>query len=383
MKRLTLNLLFLSAARLCTCAWGFPVVIDPTIQYPFDVTQISQYLIITTNQESGNSDVSVSNFELGANKAPVPAQGAFGGPDISSQPGVPSYAADIFEGVGYNGNVAVTDPNGKFDLSNVGIYADPETGIRLAGSRSSDTIGCSNSFFNDPNMYPNTYDPLTGSGQIVNQNQADQSTKISSSNDYPGVSFNYDHSGLLVELSAARDSINNLVSTGSITRSNGEIKDQTYTFYADDGVNVVDIYTNGNDFKLQNANFVIQGSEFSKVIFRITGDKNMLIDNANILLGDGGIDYTSVMFFSEHNNYDFSNAILSGVAFWSLGEEKTTISMSNVQGCTQLIADVVELDNVRLSQCQGAGFTPIPEPATAILFTIGTVLIRKRVPLLL
>ncbi|MGD2175094.1 MAG: hypothetical protein PVJ27_06805, partial [Candidatus Brocadiaceae bacterium] len=147
--------------------------------------------------------VDISNFEIGANKAPVPATSAYGpglayksnipyvpGVDIDVGPdgmtGVPPLAQVIC----YDGNVAVThidtddptgDDNGRFSVSDVGVFAKhfseggkiPEslpTGIVTAGI-ASDLLSSggtiqnnSNSFFNDVD-YPNSIgDPTKNPG---------------------------------------------------------------------------------------------------------------------------------------------------------------------------------------------------------------------------
>ena len=51
------------------------------------------------------------------------------------------------------------------------------------------------------------------------------------------------------------------------------------------------------------------------------------------------------------------------------------ITFNNVQGCSQAVADKINLNDVRLNNC---GFSPsssdpIPEPSGAILFAVGVV----------
>ena len=50
-------------------------------------------------------------------------------------------------------------------------------------------------------------------------------------------------------------------------------------------------------------------------------------------------------------HFDFSNAIINGVAFWSLGPNNGMISLDNAQGCTQLVADNITVNNARLTRC--------------------------------
>jgi hypothetical protein len=61
------------------------------------------------------------------------------------------------------------------------------------------------------------------------------------------------------------------------------------------------------------------------------------------------------------------------VAFWSLGDNGGVIDISNAQGCTQLIADIVDLDDVRFNRCEF-----IPEPASLGLLAMGGLAILRR-----
>ena len=108
---------------------------------------------------------------------------------------------------------------------------------------------------------------------------------------------------------------------------------------------------------------------------------NFLVENSNILVGDGGIGLNNVLFFSDRpdnaTHFSFNNTIVNGVAFWTLGMEGGGISIQNGQGCTQLIADKIALSDVRLSRCAfGPGTPPIPEPSSAVIFAVGALFVR-------
>ena len=375
---------------------------------PFSTLESSSYLIIATERISGNTDVDTSNFELGANKAPVPSTDSFldggssGGPTLlGAVPDLPSGIRAVDQGIGGHGNVAVTDTSGEFNFQNVGVYADPGIGIRVAGSSES-LNKSSNSFFNDPNMFPNTFSVATQTGTDVNPNDADQNTRIEASgNGHPsdnvGVTYSFDHSSLITELATARTSINSLTSTGTLDASGGNAGqletgstlsgnaslvittgnslggiDARLTL--DDGLNVIDISTGGNDFLLNNANLIVDGPEFSTVIFRMPNNDNMLITNSNILVGNGGIGRNDILFYTDQNQNDthfsFSNSIINGAAFWSLGDSGGTIGVSNAQGSTQLVADIVTMSNVRFTRWS---FAPVPEPSAIALFCFGGI----------
>ena len=100
------------------------------VSMPFETTESSLYLIIGRDRINGNTDVATNNFELGANKAPVPSTDSFldggstGGPTLlGAVPNLPANAAPVFQGVGGGGNIALMDPNGEFEFQDVGIYA--------------------------------------------------------------------------------------------------------------------------------------------------------------------------------------------------------------------------------------------------------------------
>ncbi len=401
----------------------------------FDVNEANQYFIIANNGlqigepvNSNNADTQVSNFEIGAIKAPVPSTDEFvrdkpgddpgsGGPSLdSSQPAIPSNTIPIETGIGGKANVAITAEDGTFDASNVGVYADPDIGIRIAGQpdgnnvKEEDLNKSSNSFFNDPNQFPNTYDPNTQTGTKVNADGdpgpdklvADQSTRIDAdgSPGNAGITFGFDHTSLLLELQEARSVINSLDATSTLmTGSDGEIGADdvdpavTHTVMLSEGVNIIDIVLpSGKDFLLNNINFVIDGPAGSSAIFRLPGNANMLVENSNILLGDGGIELGSVMFYTDQDENDthfkFNNMIVNGVAFWSLSDVGGVIHVNNGQGCTQFVADQINLQDVRFNYCEHSPSItpqsePIPTPAAAglgfpLLALIGLTRPRRR-----
>jgi hypothetical protein len=272
-------------------------------------------------------------------------------------------------------------PNGEFELQDMGIYGDPNIGIRAAGSNSS-LNHSSNAFFNDPNLYPNTFDVNTQTGFSVSALDADQSTRIDDdgSPGNTGVTYGYDHSSLGDELQSARSIISSLPSTGTLLTGGDGVLDSDTTVNLDHGLNVIDIDTGGNnDFVLNNMNFVVNGFEDSQVIFRLPDQDNMLISNSNILVGDTGMDLNSMLFFTDQSesdtHFDIDNSILNGVALWSLGENGGDIDISNAQGCVQLIADIVDLDDVRFVR---SAFTTIPAPGGLAVLAMGALGLRRR-----
>ncbi|MED5261328.1 MAG: PEP-CTERM sorting domain-containing protein [Myxococcota bacterium] len=302
------------------------------------------YLLVGT---SINDSVLASNFEIGANQSAIPQSGL-----SLAESFPPPNTLPVFTGISSDGNVAVVDPNGQFNFSDLDIYADAGIGVQCAGSTGSCNNGASNTSFNGLSFPANG---LTG-----------------------GVDF----SALTLELDTVRGQINGLAATDTIdlTSSGGKISGGTTTINLLSGINVIDILTDtggSTDFLLENANLVIDGGADSSVIFRIEDDANMLVSQSAIVVGDGGIGLDDVMFFSDKNDNDthfnLSNVVVNGVSFWDLSNfgDPSEISFNNVQGCTQAVGNKLNTgQNVRLTRCS---FAPVPEPGPGLLVAAGLV----------
>jgi hypothetical protein len=392
-----------SRLRLLAYAAGLALAAVPAqvgaTSFPV-TTEVQDFLIIGTGPGNASPTVDVghaantNNFELGANKAPVPATSDFltgggggGGPGLAGNvPDLPSGILAVGQGISGDGNVAITDMTGAFNLQDVGVYADPAIGIRCANTESACNDGSQNSFFNDPNQFPNTFvpvaDPTMGTGDKVNPNEADPTTSIG--DDWGpggvGVTGNIDFSVLEGELANLAAAIPTLTGTGTldVSGTGGKIESDT-TFLLSPGVNIIDVVTGGGvDFLIQNSNFVIDGPVGAFALFRLPDDANMLISQANVLVGDGGIGLNAVTFYTDQENanqhFNFNNTVINGVAFWDLGPFVDPImnfggeiNINNAQGCTQLIADKVTLNDVRFTRCAAV----VPEPGTFGLTALG------------
>ena len=381
-------------------------------------TESQQYLIIARMQINGNQDVSTNNFELGANKAPVPSTDNFldggltGGPTLlGAVPTLPANAAAVLQGVTNDGNIALTDPRGALHLQNTGVYAQRNVGIRFAAPNETFNQS-SNVFFNDPNLFPNTFDTGSQTGFTVDAvDQGDASpfadvlTRVDPSgggnpSDNTGVTYGFDHSALISELAATRTAINRLDSTGTLDVSAGNAGllemgstmtgagfstvlngfttagvDATITLAS--GLNVIDIVTGDNSFLINGSNLVIDGPADAFAIFRLPGLDDMLLSQANILVGDGGIGLNNVMFYTDQEesgtHFSLQNSIINGVAFYSLSDEGGTINIDNAQGCTQLVADIINLNDVRFIR---SSF--IPAPSSGLVILAGASLLSRR-----
>ena len=315
----------------------------PSTSGAVTTTESAQYLLIGT---SINDAVLASNFELGANTSSVPMSGL-----SLAEPFPPPNTLTVDVGVSSDGNIAVVDPVGQFNFSDLDIYADPAIGVQCAGSAIDCNNGDSNTTFNGLAFPANG---LTGSVDFTNLN---------------------------LELDTARTEINGLPATSTIdlTGDGGKISGGTTTINLVSGLNIIDIITNTSgetDFVLENANLVIDGGADSSVIFRVEDDANMSVSQSAIVVGDGGIGLNNVMFFSDKDDNDthfnLSNAVVNGVAFWDLSNyvDPSEINFNNVQGCTQAVGNKVNAgQNVRLTRC-GYG---VPEPNTGLLLTLAVV----------
>ena len=388
------------------------------------VDEIGQYLLIGLGPANdvqdpanpaestvgvGTSTSASSGFELGANKAPVPSTSDFltgggggGGPGLEGNvPELPTGIQAVPQGITGDGNIAVVSPDGEFNLQDIGVYADPNIGIRCAQLAANCDAGTSNSFFNDPNQYPNTFDGVTGDKISAGDGDAattdaDPTTRIDQPNG-DGVTQNFVFTSLLAELTDAKSLIPSLTATSvwdlslsgqiadvgsmggtsGITTSFGPDGMLVLEINLDSGLNVIDIDTNNQDLLLNNMTLIIDGLEDSFGIFRTNSfdDINFLIENSNIFAGDGLADLNSLLFFTNAQDNDqhfsFNNSIVNGVAFWSLGMSGGEIVMNDVQGCTQLVADKINLNDVRLSRCAFDPPMEVAEPASLTLFGFG------------
>ena len=95
----------------------------PTWNVAHATPEVWDYLLIARGDQSSiGTAVAVSDGELGANSSSVPMSGLSG-----SVPALPGNAAPVYVGTGGQGDIAITDNDGNFDVSNVEIFGD--TGI--------------------------------------------------------------------------------------------------------------------------------------------------------------------------------------------------------------------------------------------------------------
>ena len=367
---------------------------------PFDTSESEQYLLIARMKMDVGTDVDSQNSELGANKAPVPSPsgGIFTPSLLNTVPDIKCNALVVGSGIGGHGNIAVTDLFGTLKLANVGLYAD--FGARLAGAGNA-LNQASNSFFNDPNDFPNTFTlkPSTNPCPAGNNNTQGNGCKLPCDNGpcvltscfvggapcsvsadcivnpdpltaiasptKAGVTFNFNHAPLLAELAAIKLAIDGLTSIGGCTGPGctaftlsppaGIIQVPT-KFGAVSGINLVTVNTGlASKFIIKNTSFVITGPADAFVIFIVPKDILMEVSQATVLVGTGGIGLNNVMFVTFQNSADahfsITSSVINGVAFWSLGTNGGRISVNQSQGCTQLVADELDMNDSRFFRC--------------------------------
>ena len=339
-NRKALHVLAASLTVLPGTAFAVPIT-------SINTTVADDYVIVGMAAGSFGTTVNINSFELGQITGPLPG----------SAPAVPGNAQSVVTGIDGGGNVAVTNDSGTFNFQNMEIAATLGIGIECAAS------SCDNGSSNSAISFD-----LGASYDSVPAN---------------GVATDVDHSALLGEIAIIRDDIDNLDSgdyddTIDLS-SDGKITGDRFDSYGS-GLNVVYIATGGDDFLLENGNWVIDGLFDTTVLFVFDeAGKNFKVSNANILAGTGGIGLDNILFVALDSSgnsgtkFDFSNSILNGVSFWDLSSQNNIIGLNNVGGCTQLVGDRVEnINDVRLTNCSfGGGSTSVPEPGTLALLGIG------------
>ena len=323
---------------LCLAAVFTLLAVSPGYAVALNLGSASaEYLLVGTGDQGViGTSAAVSNFELGANSVAVPMGGL-------SVPALPSNAAEVVVGIGENGDIAITHSNGNIGFSNINIHGD--TGVDCAGTLATCNTGISNTNYNG--------NPLTAAN---------------------GLNGSVDLSALSLDIATAKVDIPALASSYTLDFSDDGKWDSDLVIDLVLGITVIDIDAGGNDLLLEGANLVFDGPAGAFAIVRMPGDANFTVTQSNIIIGDGGIEYNNVLFFSDkadnNQHFNFNNTILNGVAFWDLGMSGGEITLNNAQGCTQLIGDKINLNDVRLNNC---GFTAVPEPSSGLLVGLGLV----------
>ena len=122
---------------------------------------------------------------------------------------------------------------------------------------------------------------------------------------------------------------------------------------------------------MQNGSLIFQGDANDYAVVLVNEGSNFLTSKGNLVIGDGGIGTNNVVIISQNQgtdaNFGLSNTYINGVALWDVGNDlQNNISLDNVIGCTQLVGDDVDIQDVRLQRCAfDTSVIPIP-PALAL-----------------
>lgn len=293
---------------------------------------LSNYLIV--GQYVNDTTVDASSFELGRVE-----NLSNGGPAVSP----PGVSPTVSNTPTYDAEVAIIETSGQVKFSNMNLFAT--SGVDCAG----------------------TYNACTDSGSNFSNTNYNGSA-ISSSN---GVNSNVDMTGLISEITTIRNWVAGLSPTASILTTSGDINSDTIVNLSS-GLNVLDFSgTGGNDITVK-ADLIFQGGANAYAVVLVNDGALFKTSNGNLVIGNGGIGLNNVVIVSRNDgtdgNFDLSNTTINGVALWDLGlDTQNNMSLDNVSGCTQLVGDDVDIQNVRLNRC-AFNTSVVPVPASVWLF---------------
>lgn len=181
--------------------------------------------------------------------------------------------------------------------------------------------------------------------------------------------------------------MNALAASATVNIASDIQSNRTDTFGS--GLHIVDINTGGNDLKLNNANWIINGNADTFVIFRVTDGATLISSNGNFVL-DGGILSNNVLFILDSDageaSFNFSNTLFQGFSFWDIGGIGFNIAnFSRSRGCGQIVIDQAVFNDVSMTDCAFSfsdRTTPVPEPASLVILGTGllslAVVVRRR-----
>ncbi|MEO1132939.1 MAG: PEP-CTERM sorting domain-containing protein [Cyanobacteria bacterium J06639_1] len=407
----------LVGAALVAIGTASPAVAQQYVPPSLSHTEIGQYLNIGTGNDQTGDALNVQKIELGADSRfvsdPDPnlrdvfdASGKRRWNSVTNRTydnrGLPP-SAPVFEGIDYSGQSAITSNTGGFTYSNTSVYADGFA-VRCASGAGTGAGQCRDNFSS-----PASSPWITPSGT-----QGD----IGSGN---GVVGNFNHDRLIGDLNNAWTFVDSLTAELVIS---SDLEDGFGSLDIDgidqggngDGLAVIDIdIDGGGDWKLNNYDWILDGTGDVFGIFRVLGDTNMLMSNSSIGLGPGGIGNGSetvapdslgalfVQYEEPVGNTDavfgFNNVILNGVGFWDLNAFNPTYSAANAarnrlyndmvntelniqngQGCSQFVSSSITFtSSVRWNRCSFAA-KPVPEPTSILggLAALGFGIVAKR-----
>jgi len=141
------------------------------------------------------------------------------------------------------------------------------------------------------------------------------------------------------------------------------------------GLNIINIVTGGNDFNLNNSNFIVNGDENSTFIFIVEAFEDMLVANSRILAGEN-MGLNNILFAVQGNTTDthvnFSQSEVWGASFWDMSMSDQhwsgSIVANNLRGCSQwpvVSNSLKDWNDVSFDRCAFGPSSPpnnVPEP---------------------
>lgn len=375
------------------------------------VSEMNKYLLIGTTSNEIAKGVNVQNGDLGADiivlSTEINDNVDFDLDDVflhnagskwvdvdneyNTQPDYLPGAAQVGEGVSWTGDVALTSPNAKFDMSNVELYGQ----VGVVADSSGPVSSVSNTLF-FPDGVGDGFDN-SGDGQDLPPNGVT-------------ANLNAEMAALRSELDGFENFVTNLTSEVTLSPGNGlptqeGIEDvDVFELLVDpydingDGIAVIDILVDGgdSDFKITNSNWIIESENGTFAIFRILGDSNLVLNQSTILVGDGvdgnggqdgvgpggeihelGAIFVKAAEYKDADGnfvdgealdsgdtvFSFNDTVLNGVGFYDLivfddgnndpyfDNGTTELKINNGQGCAHFISPKINFNDVRFERC--------------------------------
>jgi hypothetical protein len=199
----------------------------------------------------------------------------------ATQPGIPAPAGSsnarlVPDGASapvstFGGNLALTSPGGRIDFSSVDTYAvSTNSGVRCAGTNCVEGNSNSNFFIPGGGGNPDIGLPIGSNQGLIAVNN--------------GVTEAVNFTALLAEISSVRSFLTGLATgdftaTLNLSSSGGSINNFNSNDAGDfivgdhltlvDGLNIIQIETNGSDFSINNSNFIVNGDSNDFFIFLV------------------------------------------------------------------------------------------------------------------
>ena len=315
------------------------------------------------------------------------------------------HAKPLIEAPDYSGNVAITADGGYAVTENTDYFAS--LGIQCKNGKNSDPAKCLQGDHNNDSWKEDdsaSFANLTNGSGVSNFNPTDLLTELSE-----WQTFITSLAGDTTWAAYAATDPDVGVPNGGDSIENESYKDADGPVLTDldlldtnnDGYAVIDIHTNNNDFKINNSDWILKTDLNTIAIFRVLGGGNVDINNSSIMMGcpddqqgnpveaclDTPVHELGAIFYTDEADgnqaFDVENSILGGIGLWDF-TNNNEINFNNVQGCTQLISDTVNLSSTnRLNRCALAATPPtdIPEPSTVFLLSsalLGILTVRKK-----